>query len=99
MTGFEPAAPTTLKWCANRAAPHPERDTNLNGYLSLVKRVEDFCLEYSLIHVEANRLKGSDNNMIKRIIPGFHSLNPDKFNVFRYFISICLCFSFGTLKP
>lgn len=24
MTGFEPAAPTTLKWCANRAAPHPE---------------------------------------------------------------------------
>jgi hypothetical protein len=34
MTGFEPAAPTTLKWCANRTAPHPEKkfiviDTNL----------------------------------------------------------------------
>ena len=25
MTGFEPAAPTTLKWCANRTAPHPEK--------------------------------------------------------------------------
>jgi hypothetical protein len=24
MTGFEPAAPTSLTWCANRAAPHPE---------------------------------------------------------------------------
>jgi hypothetical protein len=25
MTGFEPAAPTSLTWCANRAAPHPEK--------------------------------------------------------------------------
>ena len=24
MTGFEPAAPTSLTWCANRTAPHPE---------------------------------------------------------------------------
>ena len=29
MTGFEPAAPTTLKWCANRTAPHPENNSNL----------------------------------------------------------------------
>ncbi len=24
MTGFEPAAPTSLTWCANRTALHPE---------------------------------------------------------------------------
>ena len=26
MTGFEPAAPTSLTWCANRAALHPEME-------------------------------------------------------------------------
>ena len=25
MTGFEPAAPTSLTWCANRTALHPDR--------------------------------------------------------------------------
>ncbi len=27
MTGFEPATPTSLTWCANRAALHPEKSS------------------------------------------------------------------------
>ena len=37
MTGFEPATPTSLTWCANRTALHPDVEA-VQSYAFFLKR-------------------------------------------------------------
>ena len=41
MTGFEPATPTSLTWCANRTALHPEKSSaNLENITYITNKFE-----------------------------------------------------------